>query len=162
MENKVIPMNPSVGAERRNGVESEKAIEAFADFFSNLTEDSVQRKIDSVYSGDAYLNDTLKEHRGLDSIRDYFIQTARSVNSCRVKIDDIARSGADYYVRWTMDVQFKTLNRGRVCRTIGMSHLRFNPEGLINYHQDFWDSTSGFFEYVPIVGRLIRTIKSRI
>jgi hypothetical protein len=29
-------------------------------------------------------------------------------------------------------------------------------------HQDYWDSAAGLFEHVPVVGRLIRTVKSRL
>jgi hypothetical protein len=134
----------------------------FADLFSNLTEQSVGEKIAGVYSQDAYLNDTLKEHTGLTAIRDYLIQTARAVKLCRVKIVDAAVSGEDIYIRWTMDVQFNNLNRGKLSRSSGMSHLRLDSDGLIKFHQDYWDSTSGFFQYVPIVGTLIRWIKRRL
>jgi hypothetical protein len=43
-----------------------------------------------------------------------------------------------------------------------MTHLKFNREGRIVLHQDYWDSTAGFFEYVPILGPVIRWIKMLI
>ena len=78
----------------------------------------------------------------------------------KVTVVDVARSGANYYVRWTMEVRFKGA-RDSVF-TIGMTQLRFNEQGLIVFHQDFWDSTAGFFEHLPVLGSAIRWIKTKI
>jgi hypothetical protein len=47
-------------------------------------------------------------------------------------------------------------------QTIGMSHLRFDASGLVRLHQDYWDSTAGLFEHVPLLGAGIRAIKRRV
>jgi hypothetical protein len=46
--------------------------------------------------------------------------------------------------------------------TIGMTHLRFDSEGKVVLHQDFWDSTRGIFEHVPVMGAGIRLVKKRL
>ncbi len=61
-----------------------------------------------------------------------------------------------------MDVRYRKFHRGKTVRTIGMTHVRFNPEGQVILHQDYWDSAAGLFEYVPVVGGGIRLIKSRL
>jgi hypothetical protein len=38
---------------------------------------------------------------------------------------------------------------------IGMSHVRFAPDGKIIFHTDYWD-TSVIFERAPVIGSIIR------
>lgn len=47
-------------------------------------------------------------------------------------------------------------------RSVGMSHIRFDADGKVILHQDFWDSTGGLFEHVPGLGWMLRSVKSRL
>jgi hypothetical protein len=140
----------------------EKLAGRFAELFSSLTKEGIADQVRDVYAADAYLYDTLKEVRGVDSICDYLTESGEAVQSCEVQLNDLARSQRDYYVRWTMQIRFKKLNKGRICRSEGISHLRFNRDGKISFHQDYWDSASGLFEHIPVVGLLIRLVKKRL
>jgi hypothetical protein len=40
-----------------------------------------------------------------------------------------------------------------------MSRVRFDAGGRVVLHQDYWDSASGLFEHVPVLGGLIRAVK---
>ncbi len=142
--------------------EEESAVARFRDFFSVLSEENVRAKADAVYAPDAYLNDTLKEVEGLANIREYFVESARAVQECRVEVTDWARSGDHYYFRWIMGIRFKKFRKGEETRSIGVSHIRFDTRGRIVLHQDYWDSAAGLFEHIPLVGSLIRLIKRRI
>ena len=147
---------------RLSEAEFEEKARRFGGLFSSLTEDTVSDQVRDVYALDAYLNDTLKEVRGIDSICDYLIDSGKAVHSCEVQIEDLARSQEDYYVRWTMEIKFKKLKKGQVCRSEGISRLRFNRDGKIVYHQDYWDSAGGLFEHIPFLGLLIRLVKKRV
>jgi hypothetical protein len=142
--------------------EEKMAIGGFVDFISNLSEENIRAKARKVYAPDAYLNDTLKESVGIDQIETYFIETARAAEEITAKVEDVAESGGNYYFRWTMNVRFKKFKKGETVRSIGMSHIRFNSAGLVILHQDYWDSGGNLFEHLPVVGWLIRRIKSRL
>lgn len=43
-----------------------------------------------------------------------------------------------------------------------MTHLRFDREGKVVLHKDFWDAGGGFFEHLPVLGRAMRWVKSRL
>ena len=135
-----------------------KAIARFRGFFADVTEDSVRAKTAKVYAPDAFFNDTLKTLRGAPAIEEYFLKVASHSDYVRATVVDVSRSGDNYYLRWVMDTRFRGSNK--TIRTIGMTHVRFNREGLVVLHQDFWDSTAGFFEHVPVLGPAIRGIKS--
>jgi hypothetical protein len=140
----------------------EQLAKRFSDLFSSLTEENVGHLVGDIYAEDAYLSDTLKAVQGIDSIREYLIESGKAVESCQVQLNDLAQSRDNYYVRWTMEIRFKKLRKGQICRSQGISHLRFDEEGKITYHQDFWDSAGGLFEHVPLLGLLIRLVKNRL
>jgi len=147
------------GANLQGSAERE-ALARLKNYLSNLHEENIRKNTASTYSADAFLNDTLKTVIGATAIEKYFLDTAQNADEIRVEIQDVARSGDDYYLRWVMDIKFKKFHRGQSFRTIGITHARFNEQGLVILHQDYWDSTSGFFQHVPVLGAGIRYIKS--
>jgi hypothetical protein len=150
-----------------DGVAPESAQEAnglkrFTNLFSDLSKDRIHEHVRDVYADDVYFNDTLKEVRGIDALEQYLIESAEAVDSCRVDVNDIAINRGNYYVRWVMDIQFKRFAKGETTRSIGISHLRFDREGKIILHQDYWDAAGGLFEHIPLIGYSIRKIKARV
>ena len=61
-----------------------------------------------------------------------------------------------------MVMEFKVKRKDIYSKSIGMTQLRFNQEGKIIFHQDFWDSTEGFYQHLPYVGYWIRKIRSKL
>lgn len=146
------------------GSERERAALAqFARFFSDFSPDKVEKLIDQTYAADVWFNDTLKTLHGREALRTYLRHSAEAVQSCRVQIlDTLSNDSGDYFLRWTMVIRFRRFKPGVDTQTIGMSHLRFNGDGRVVLHQDYWDSTAGLFEHVPLLGFGIRAIKRRV
>ncbi len=138
------------------------AIARFQDFFSIFEETRIRSNARGVYAPDAFFNDTLKTVIGAAAIEDYLAASANSVESCAVEVVDVAESGGDYYFRWVMEITFKKFNKGETTRSIGMSHIRFNSEGLVSVHQDYWDAAGGLFEHLPGIGAMLGWIKRRL
>jgi len=147
----------------RGSSQEADALAAFGRFFSDFSPVKVARLVDLTYANDVWFNDTLKTLRGRDALREYLTHSAQAVQSCRVAIlDTLSNDAGDYYVRWTMVIRFKRFKPNQDTQTIGISHLRFNREGLVQLHQDYWDSTAGLFEHIPLLGAAIRAIKRRV
>lgn len=138
------------------------AVERFRAFFGDLKEESVKANIRSVYAPEVWFNDTLRSIRGVDALEHYLVETARSVESCKVDIDEVIPSDQGVYVRWRMHIRFKKFRRGETHSSIGVTFLRFDKEGRVAYHQDYWDSGANLFEKVPVLGAGIRAIKRRL
>ena len=149
-ENPSAPLPPQKESE---------ALDRIKTFLSNLREDYILNHASKVYTPDAFFNDTLKTVIGAKNIENYLLETARNTDEIRVEILDTSSSGADYYLRWVMDVKFKKFHRGRSFRTIGITHIRFSQDGLVSLHQDYWDSARGLYEQIPILGSGIRAIR---
>lgn len=141
---------------------SKSSIEAFTSFLQNIDEPGyVEKHTSKVYAQDAYLNDTIVTHHGPAEIQAYFVETAETMTRYEVTIDQVASSGSDHYVRWTMVFSAPKLNGGKPVESVGMSHVRFNKEGKVVMHQDFWDSGTNIYGQIPILGGAIETIRSR-
>lgn len=145
------------------GSDREKAaLDGVRSLLSEFSRENIEGRVAGVYAEELFFNDTLKTLRSAEAIEEYFLETADLLVSSEVRFTDTARSGSDYYLRWEMDYESKKLNKGNDIKTIGMTHLRINPEGKVIVHQDFWDSARGVFEHVPVVGGGIRLIRNRL
>ena len=147
---------------KRGSAEEKAAIARFQDFLSVMNRETVRAKTRQVYAENAYLNDTLKTLHGAAAIEEYFLATTENAESITVRFDDVAESGGDYYFRWVMDVKLKKFKPGETLRSIGMTHVRFDEQGKVVMHQDYWDAAQGLFEHVPVLGSVIRAIKKRL
>ena len=132
--------------------------ELFEDFKLGATKEIIKK----TYAEDFYFNDTFKVLSKRNELIPYMIETAGHVKSTTVEILDVAKSDTDYYVRWIMIMEFEAKSKNIYSRSVGMTQLRFNSQGKIIFHQDFWDSTEGFYQHLPYIGYFIRKIRSKL
>lgn len=139
------------------------SLEGFTKFLKNVGSKSyIEENTVNVYAENAYLNDTLVTHYGPKEIRKYFLATAETMTSFELTIDDVIKSGSDYYVRWTMVFSAPKIGGGAPIHSVGMSQIRFNDEGKVAFHQDFWDSGQNIYGQIPVVGGMIGIIQKRL
>ncbi len=139
-----------------------EAVERFMDFFAVFSEPNIRAKISATYAEDCWFNDTLKTIRGRAALEHYMLESAAGTESTNVEFIDWVSKSGDVYVRWAMHIRFKKFRGGKTQSTIGMTHLRFDDSGRVVFHQDYWDSSQGLFEHVPVVGGLIRWVKRKL
>lgn len=150
------------GVVLRDNAAGREAAKGFAALFGDLSADNVKARAREVYAADAWFNDTIATKSGIDAIERYLLKTAAGSEKVRAEVKDVAVSGSDCYVRWTMEVRSKGLSGGRPITTAGMSHLRFDREGKILLHQDFWDAAAGIYQQLPVLGPAIRYVDGLI
>ncbi len=145
------------------GPGEQAALERFKKFLQGIGDVKfVRDQTLKVYAADAYLDDTLVVHHGASEIEAYFVKTSETMKSYQVTIDDLARSGDNYYVRWTMIFSAPALSGGEPVHSIGISHIRFNREGRVEFHQDFWDSGKNFYGHLPVVSGAVGFVRKRL
>jgi limonene-1,2-epoxide hydrolase len=143
------------------GAEAEQAaVDAFVEFYRAFSTATLESRFDDLYASNAYFYDGIKEIRGKERIKSYFRETLASMNDATILVDDVAVSDGNYYVRWRMDFALNRNPDDRI-RALGMTHLRFDEQGRIIFHHDFWD-TSVVFEKLPVIGAVIQWIKKKI
>ena len=85
------------------------------------------------------------------------LKSAETVHTAGFDIQDVAVHEGNYYFRWVMDLTTKRW-KDEPITTVGMSHVRFDRDGRVTFHQDYWD-TSVVYEKVPVMGSVIRWIR---
>jgi limonene-1,2-epoxide hydrolase len=151
-----------VGALEPGSAAEQAALARFSDLVAEMSAERTSAMVPEVYADKVYFNDTLKEVQGAPALAAYFRRSLGGADQVHAQIVDVARSGTDYYVRWEMTIRFRKLADNEPTYSTGVSHLRFDGDGRIVFHQDYWDATAGFFQHVPVVGRLIGWVKGRL
>lgn len=138
------------------------AVAPFARLYGDLSPENVRAHAREVYADGAWFNDTIATEVGAEAIGRYLLRTAEGAESVHAEVQDVAVSGADCYVRWKMEVRAKNLGGGRPIITEGVSQLRFDDEGRIVFHQDFWNPANGIYRHLPFLGPAIRYVDGLI
>ena len=143
------------------GSEKERAaIELFVALYTTYTEANVRRHVRDLYAHNAYYRDSFTEMQGVENIESYLIQGTHIMHDLTFDLQDVAVHDGNYYFRWITRFSHK-LNKDKVTHLPGMSHVRFNKEGKIIFHQDFWDA-GVIYERLPIIGFFIRLLQKRM
>ena len=130
-------------------------------YFRDITQASVRELTRETYAPDGYLNDTLAAISGAAAIEEYFYETAGNTDAVRVEFLSFAATDMDVYVRWRMTIEAPRLSSEPLV-SYGVSQFRFDEQGRLLIHKDFWDAAGNFFEHLPFLGRAIRGIRGRI
>jgi len=137
----------------------EQAIDRFIDFYREYSTEIIRKGVRGVYAETAFFGDPFKSVEGIDAIEEYFLKMADPVESCTFEVTATDRCGGEYYFRWIMRLKSKAA--GREIKALGVSHVRFDREGMVIFQQDYWDSST-LFDSLPVVGRMTRWVKHRL
>ena len=129
-------------------------------YFTDMTAASVREQTATVYAPEAYLNDTLVGIDGADRIEAYFSHTMQDTRVLNVRFLDRAWTGIDCFVRWEMRVEHDALAGGEPVLSYGVTQFRFDKEGRVLLHKDFWDSGTGLYEQLPVLGGILGRIRT--
>lgn len=140
----------------------ETGLNRFREGFADLASDDVGRLMAGLYAEEMYFNDTLHTFSRRDELVDYMAKTGASLTESKVEIKQVMADGADVFVRWTMTFRTSALGRDINSESIGMTHLRFNADGEVVLHQDFWDSGHALYAHLPFVGFAVRRARDRM
>lgn len=135
------------------------ALDRLAAFFADMTPATVASARD-VYAPEAVLYDNLAVVIGAADIEAYFSKAAGEVDGLRVEFQQVTRSGIDYYIRWVMTIESETLSPDKPLVSYGVTHFRFDEQGRVLLHRDFWDAASGLYEHLPGIGGLIQRLRA--
>jgi len=136
-------------------------IDDFSTFLSNLGAANSAERAEALYAPTLHFSDSLMHTRSRDDVVVHFQGLVDAETQVEVQMLQTLISGSDIYLVWSMQSQFTPVRKTVVSDSIGITHLRFNERGQVIMHQDFWDTGQGFYQHVPVLGRVIRSINSR-
>ena len=128
-----------------------------ARFYETLTPAALDG-LDQLYAPDARFKDPFNEVVGTAAIRRIFAHMFATTDAPRFVVTDCIEQGEQAMLGWA----FHFALRGRALTVRGVTHLRFDAEGRVTLHRDYWDAAEELYEKLPVVGGLMRLIKRRL
>jgi SnoaL-like domain len=161
-ETLVLTAPPKSAVFASGSAEEQEALARLEAYFAAMTAASVREQTAAVYAPDAWLYDNLAIVSGAPAIEKYFAKAAADVRALSVEFLQVTHDGPDYFVRWRMSVEADALNDGQPMVSYGVTQFRFDEQGRVLVHRDFWDAATGLYEYIPGLGGIILGLRSRL
>ncbi len=136
------------------------AVEAFKRIFNELDSDHLHL-VEELYAGDIEFRDPIHTVDGVKNLRAYFANLYDGVKSCQFTFESELVGEGEAMLSWTMHLEHGRFRRGETVHVPGMSHIRFG-DGKVTYHRDYFDMGRLIYERVPLLGAVVRKIKSRL
>ncbi len=136
-------------------------LDTFLTTFNRLDKTSLSL-LDIIYHPDIRFVDPAHTLNGLPALREYFSSLYENVRSIRFAFDPPIQSDSRAVVTWTLHMVHPRLAKGRPVAVEGCSCLTFASDGRVIRHRDYFDLGAMIYEHLPLVGSLIRTVKTRL
>ena len=130
------------------------------DYWHTLTPATVDA-ITTVYTEGAYFRDPFNEVTGIEKIRPIFADMFVRLREPKFTIIETIEQSHGALLIWDFTFRLKALKPDLNRRIHGTSHIRFAPDGRVQYHRDYWDAAGELYEQLPLVGSLMRFLKKR-
>ncbi|MDX1597244.1 MAG: nuclear transport factor 2 family protein [Marinobacter sp.] len=132
-------------------------LEHFRELFNSLDAGNLNQ-LASVYSETVKFQDPLSSVSGLDQLTRYFASAYANVVSCRFDFGEPVIAGGKVAIPWVMRLRHKRIRQGREIHVDGISNLVIY-NGKVTHHRDYFDAGQLLYEHLPLVGRVIRSIR---
>ena len=129
--------------------------------FESLTEQSVA-ELDTIYAPDACFTDPFNAVQGLDGVKQVFSHMFESLENPRFVVTGKVVQADQCFLLWEFRFRFRSFRRQVNQVVPGTSHLRFDPQGRITHHHDYWDAAHGIYEKIPLICALMRWLRTRV
>lgn len=152
------PSNFTIPSE--GSAEEQVLLDGIEQLFTNYTFDNLSERLKSVYAERIYFRDAFKSFSDSDALLAYMLHGVEAVDAVEFRFNHVMRSKDEFFIEWTMRLRFK--GKETFESSIGMSRFRFNSEGQVIFHQDYWDPTTLIYKKIPIAKQLIHFVQGRM
>ncbi len=129
------------------------------DFFQSISADSA-RTLSLIYTEDVWFKDPFNEVQGLEQVSHIFTHMFEQVDAPRFVVTHSVLQDDQAFLTWDFLFQMRRFSNEEQCIR-GATHVRFASDGRVAYHRDYWDAAEELYEKLPVVGSLMRWLKTR-
>lgn len=133
-------------------------LDALIEFFHGLSPDSVA-SFPEFYSADAYFKDPFNEVHGVAAVQHIFAHMFEQVAEPRFIVGEKVVNDGGAMLIWTFNFRVTRWGKGEMQVIHGVSHLKFDASGKVNYHRDYWDAAEELYMKLPVLGMLMRGLR---
>ncbi len=137
---------------------TDTGLERVVVFFETLSLESTAQ-LTAIYSADAFFKDPFNEVRGIHAITRIFAHMFAQVNAPRFIVTTRIAQGGEAFLTWDFRFGMKRFSSAEQCIR-GATHLKFDADGHVCFHRDYWDAAEELYEKLPVLGALMRGLKN--
>lgn len=126
-------------------------------FFETINAGQIAQ-LPELYSDQVFFKDPFNEVHRCAEVIQIFTHMFVQVDTPRFVVTTSVLQGDQAFLTWDFFFTMKRFSKARQCIR-GASHLRFAPDGRVNFHRDYWDAAEELYEKLPLVGALMRGLK---
>ena len=134
------------------------SLDAYVRFYETLTPETIGA-LSSLVTPDVRFRDPFNDVKGIDAYQRILAKMFDDLDAPTFEVRHAVLDGMVGYLKWRLAFRGK---RGRERHIVGMSELRFDKDGRVEQHVDYWDAASQFYERVPVLGLFLRLIRRRL
>lgn len=139
-------------------VDVAERVQALVQFFEQLQRSDLPR-LSQLYAAQAYFKDPFNEVRGPAQIERIFEHMYEALDQPHFVVTDRVLQDQQCFLVWEFRFRFRRFDRRTWQAVRGSSHLRYDDQGLVVYHRDYWDAAEELYEKIPGVGAMMRWLR---
>lgn len=127
-----------------------------------LYEQLTPQHLDSLhlcYAPQAHFKDPFNDVRGVASIRQVFAHMFATLDAPRFAVTEQLVQGQQAFLAWEFHFRLRRWRADQPQCIRGGSLLRFDAQGLVQEHRDYWDTAEELYEKLPVLGVLMRGLR---
>jgi limonene-1,2-epoxide hydrolase len=132
-------------------------LEKFKNYFSPIDFNKLSI-LDEIYSDNIIFKDPIHEIQGIENLKTYFQKLNDNLIEGSFNFTDESVIGNKAYLSWEMNLKLKRPKK--YVKASGISVLII--EEKIISQRDYFDAGELFYENIPILGGIIRSIKKKL
>lgn len=116
-------------------------------------------RLGDYYTPDAQFKDPFNDVRGVPAIAQVFAHMFETLDQPRFVVTQHIVQGEQAFLAWEFHFRMRRW-RPQVAQCIrGTTLLRFDAQGRVALHRDYWDAAGELYEQLPLLGTLMRWLR---
>ena len=133
------------------------AVSNFKNWFETLTPETLA-ELSEYYRDDIYFKDPFNEFKGIGKLNLIFTHMFEKLKEPHFVFIDIVEGEDSAYLTW--DFHFKINNK--VYKIHGSSLIKWNNDGKVFYHRDYWDVGEEVLMKIPILKSFYQILYNKL
>lgn len=136
-------------------------IEELVNFFETVSPETVSR-IGDLYAIDARFKDPFNDVQGVPAIEHIFRHMFTQVEAPRFVVTERIVQYDSAMLAWRFEFGVRVGKRVHPQVVNGVTHFKFDGEGKVSLHRDYWDTGEELYMKLPLLGWLVRALRRRL
>lgn len=137
------------------------AMEALVEFFESVSPETISR-IGDLYAADARFKDPFNAVQGVPAIEHIFRHMFTQVESPRFVVTERIAQNNSAMLAWRFEFGVRVGKTVRPQVVNGVTHFKFDVNGKVSLHRDYWDTGEELYMKLPVLGWLLRALRRRL